>query len=193
MANKQLKPIDIEKQFNKEVDILNGYLKELKAKEGLSEPQLYASLREKNKDYRFSQAMFTVHNIQTELGGSAPLLNDYELIQDELTELKKEYGSNIGFSQYFDAIAESDYDSSDTNIVEILVNTRYITFNKESNDKIKAIATDAAKEWLSEQLSTITGKKITRFNLDCKIIELWKTGKIDFDTFCTIISTNCKI
>lgn len=193
MANKQLKPTDLEKQFNKEVDILNGYLKEIKAKEGLSEPQLYDSLRGKNKDYRFPSAMFTVHHVQTDLGSSAPFLSYYELVQDELAELKEQYGSHIGFKQYFDAIAESDYDSSDANIVEIFVNTRYITFNEESNDKIKAIATDAAKDWLANELATITGKKVSRFNLDCKIIELWKTDKIDFDTFCTIISTNCKI
>lgn len=193
MAKKQLKPTDLEKQFNKEVDALNGYLKEIKAKEGLSEPQLYASLQGKNKYYRFTSAMFTVHHIQTDLGSSTPSLGDYEAVQDELNELKEQYGSHIGFRQYFDATAESDYDSSDATIEEIFVTTRYINFNQESNDKIKAIATDAAKDWLAEQLSTITGKKISRFNLDCKIIELWKTDKIDFDTFCTIISTNCKI
>ena len=193
MAKKQLKPTDLEKQFNKEIDILNGYLKELKAKKNLSEQQLYVFLREKSQDYRFKSAMFTVHNIETTLGSNCPSIEDYELIKDELDELKKTFGSYIGFRQYFDGTASSDYDSSDASIEEIFVTTRYIELNEESNSKIKTIAADLAKDWLAAQLATITGKTISRYNLDCKIIELWKTDKIDFDTFCTIISTNCKI
>lgn len=193
MAKEQLKPTDLEKQFDKEVDILNGYLNELKAKEDLTEPQLNVFLREKSQDYRFKSAMFTAHNIETTLGSSYPSIEDYELIKDELDDLKKTFGSCIGFRQYFDGTASSEYDSSDASIDEIFVTTRYITFNEESNSQIKAIATDLVKDWLAAQLSTITGKKISRYNLDCKIIELWKTDKIDFDTFCTIISTNCKI
>ena len=193
MAKKQLKPADFEEQFNKEVDILNGYLNKLKAKKNLTEQQLYVFLREKSQDYRLKSAMFTVHNIETTLGSSYPSIEDYKLIKDELDELKKTFGSCIGFRQYFDATASSDYDSSDAEVTEIFVTTSYITFNEESNKTIKAIATDLTKDWLAEQLSSITGKKISRYNLDCKIIELWKTDKIDFDTFCTIISTNCKI
>lgn len=196
MAKKQLKSTDLEKQFQNQVDILNGYLKELKSKENLTEPQLNAFVQSKNKectDYRLSSAILTVHHITTELGSSTPDLTDYDFVQEEIAELKEEYGSYIGFRQYFDATAESDYDSSDAEVTEIFVSTRYITLNEESNDKIKAIATDAAKDWFAEELSSITGKKISRFNLDCKIIELWKTDKIDFDAFCTIISTNCKI
>ena len=196
MAKKQLKPTDLEKQFQKQVDILNGYLKELKSKENLTEPQLNAFIQSKNKewtDYRLSSALLTVHNVETSMGSSTPYITEYEFVQEELAELKEEYGSCIGFRQYFDATAESYYDSSDAKVTEIFVNTRYITLNKESNDKINAIAMDQTKDWLAKELSTITEKKISRYNLDCKIIELWKTDKIDFDTLCTIISTNCKI
>lgn len=180
-----MKPEDIEKQYKKFLSEINKEAAE--AQKAAAKNNSATSLAY-NDQYRFFEQKEYIEEFS--LGGSpTSIIEMIKIFEEEVAQHKNKLDFRTGFDG--NGCGYEDDDSLEWAGMK----ATWKEPRAKNNDRFLAMAKERTKSWVAQKIKehkNITDNRVGIY-IDCKILELFKNGSIDFETLCTITLSNCKL
>ena len=179
-----MKPEDIDKQYKKFLTEINKEAAEV-IKKAKADKTTYKVL------YTDRYKFFNVKTLSVEFDNNSSIEDVIESVREFEDEIKN-HKCKLDFQYGFEA--EGCGYAEDTSVEFAGMKAQWYEPREKDCNQFEAAAQTSTRAWISNEIKkhrNITGTQ--SFSADCKIVELFKAGKIDFDTLCDITLTNCKL
>lgn len=179
-----MKPADIEKQFKKFLTEINKEAAECIKKAKAAKTTSVILYQDR---YRFFE--IKKDSAEFDQGDSAEsIIETIKAFDEDIQSHKDELDFSYGFE------AEGTGYADDSSVEFAGMKASWYVPREKDCERFKNMAKENTKAWVAEKIRDHKDvKRGIGIFIDCKILELFKTEAIDFDTLCTITLSNCKL